>query len=372
MRASNVLGIIYSSIYDEALPELTHVRTMGSVPFAGRYRLIDFPLSSLRNAGILDCGVIMQRNYQSLLDHLGSGKSWDMSRATGGLRMLPPFGLPEYHTGNYIGTIEALNAVSTYIRDIPQKHVVLMLGSMVANIDLDAAIRKHEAGDAEITAICGVNTPMGQHHRFIVGPDGYVRRIDLYRRNDGEGLPGLEAYIIHKDTLLQLMDRCEAMNLYAFHKDALNLFLSAGGKMDVYVHHGYANAIRTVEEFYRANKDMLDPALRREVFPAERPVRTKIHEYVSTYYGEGAVARNSLIADNCRIEGEVENCVVFSGVRIAKGAKVKNSIIMRGGIVDENSQLSYVIADKETGFSSGTVLTGSDKLPLVVPKGTKI
>ena len=368
----NYHGIIFAYQSVPELRELVSARSAASLPFCGRYRLIDFPLSSMRNAGILDCGVIMQRNYQSLLDHLGSGKAWDMSRATGGLRMLPPFGLPEYHTGNYVGTIEALNAVSTYIRDIPQKHVVLMLGSMVANIDLDAAIRRHEAGDSDITAICGETTPMGTHHRFIVGPDGYVRRIDLYRHSDGEGLPGLEAYIIHKETLLELMDRCQAMNLYAFHKDALNLFLSAGGKMDVYVHHGYANAIRSVEEFYRANKDMLDPELRRQVFPAERPVRTKIHEYVSTYYGESAVTRNSLVADNCRIEGELENCIVFSGARIAKGAKLKNCIVMRGGVAEENAQLSYVIADKDTSFSAGTVLAGNEKLPLVVPKGTAI
>ena len=117
---------------------------------------------------------------------------------------------------------------------------------------------------------------------------------------------------------------------------------------------------------------MLDPTLRREVFPAERPVRTKIHEYVSTYYGESAIARHSLIADNCRIEGELENCIVFSGARIAKGAKLKDCIVMRGGVAEENVQLSYVIADKDTSFSAGTVLAGNDKLPLVVPKGTKI
>ena len=137
----NYHGIIFAYQTTPELRELVSARSGASLPFCGRYRLIDFPLSSLRNAGILDCGVIMQRNYQSLLDHLSSGKAWDMSRAgDGGLRMLPPFGLPEYHTGNYVGTIEALNAVSTYIRDISQKHVVLMFGSMVANIDLDAAI----------------------------------------------------------------------------------------------------------------------------------------------------------------------------------------------------------------------------------------
>ena len=368
----NYHGIIFAYQTTPELRELVSARSAASLPFCGRYRLIDFPLSALRNAGILDVGVIMQRNYQSLLDHIGGGKAWDMSRRSGGLRMLPPFGLPEYHTGNYVGTIEALNAVGTYIRDIPQKHVVLMLGSMAANIDLDAAIRRHEQGDADITAICGDQVPMSTHHRFVVGADGYVRRIDLYRTGDGEGLPGLEGFIIHKKTLLDLMDRCKAMNLYAFHKDAMNLFLSGGGKMDVYVHHGYATAIRTVEEYYRANRDMLDPEKRRELFPVERPVRTKNQEHVSTYYGESAAAVRSLVADNCVIEGEVDDCVIFSGARIGKGAKLKGCVIMRGCTIGDDVELSYVIADKYTVFSEGTVLTGNPKLPLVVPKGSKI
>ena len=111
-------GIIFAYNTFPELRELVKSRTAASLPFCGRYRLIDFPLSSMRNAGILDVGVIVQRDYQSLLDHIGSGKPWDMSRRDNGLRMLPPFGLPEYHKGNYTGTMEALNAVSTYIKDI--------------------------------------------------------------------------------------------------------------------------------------------------------------------------------------------------------------------------------------------------------------
>ncbi len=133
-------GIIFA--YKEApeLGDLTRERTVASLPFCGRYRLIDFALSSMRNANITDVGVIMARDYQSLLDHIGSGKDWDMSRRSGGLRMLPPFGLPHAHSGNYSGTMEALNAVGSYIRDIQQENVVLMLGNLLANIDLNAAI----------------------------------------------------------------------------------------------------------------------------------------------------------------------------------------------------------------------------------------
>ena len=368
----NYHGIIFAYQTAPELRELVSARSAASLPFCGRYRLIDFPLSSLRNANILDVGVIMQRNYQSLLDHIGSGKAWDMSRKSGGLRMLPPFGLPEYHTGNYVGTIEALNAVKTYISDIDQDNVVLMLGNLVANIDLDDAIRRFEQSEADMMAICSDHTPMGSHHRYIVNADGFVQQILLDRRGDGEGLASLEAYIIKKELLLQMMDRCRAMNLYAFHNDAVRLFLSAGGRMAVYVHKGYADAIRTVDEYYTANRDMLDPVKRREVFPASRPVRTKTHEDVSTYYGESAVARNCLVADNCVIEGELENCIVFSGARVGKGAKIKDCILMRGCTVGEDAKLSFVIADKATSFSDGCVLTGSPKLPTVVPKNTRI
>ena len=365
-------GIIFAYHAQPELRELTAARTAASLPFCGRYRLIDFPLSSLRNAGILNVGVIMQRDYQSLLDHLGSGKAWDMSRKSGGLRMLPPFGLPEYHTGDYNGTVEALNAVSTYIRDIEEEWVVLMLGNMVANIDLQAVIHQHLESGADATAICADHTPMGVHHRFILGQDGFVERISLYREGESEGVPSLEGYIIRKTQLVDIMDRCRAENLYLFHRHALNMFLQDGGKMGVFIHQGYANAIKTVEQYYKASMDMLVPENRRQIFPAERPVYTKGHEEVSTYYGENAVIRNSLIADNCIVDGEVENCILFSGARVDAGAKLRDCIVMRGCVIGRDVGLNCVIADKYSAFSPEVKLTGNPKLPTVVPKRTKI
>lgn len=365
-------GIIFAYSAAPELRDLVGARTAASLPFCGRYRLIDFALSSMRNAGILDVGIIMQRDYQSLLDHIGSGKAWDMSRRTGGLRMLPPFGLPEYHTGNYTGTIEALNAVATYIRDIPQKYLVLLLGNMCANIDLLPPMRQHRRSGAEITAICADHNPPDSHHRYVVGEDGLVKQILFDRTGEGEGLPSLEGYIINKDTLLKMMDECKARNQYSFHKNAVAAFLAEGGKMDTYVHPGYAVAIRSVEAYYQASMDMLKTEYRRQMFPADRPVRTKAHEEVSTYYGEAAVSRNSLVADNCKIEGSIENCIIFSGARIEKGARLRNCIVMRGGIVGANADLDYVIADKYCSFSAGTVLTGNSRLPIVVPKGVSI
>ena len=331
-------GIIFAYSDAPELGDLTRERTVASLPFCGRYRLIDFALSSMKNAGITDVGVIMARDYQSLLDHIGGGKDWDMSRRSGGLRMLPPFGLPHAHSGNYGGTIEALNAVAPYIRDIPQDHIVLMLGSLLANIDLSAAIAQHEAGGAEITAICSDGPTFGLNHHYLVDADGLVNGIHLYRGDSTKGLKSLEGYIVHKEVLLRMMDEAAARNHYAFHRHAMLSFLEDGGKMDVY----------------------------------RRPVRTKTHEEVSSYLGEQAVVKNCLIADNCIIEGEIENCIVFSGCRIGAGTKLKNSIIMRGVTVGEGAELSYVISDKYARFSDNTRLNGSPKLPMVVPKNASI
>jgi glucose-1-phosphate adenylyltransferase len=326
----------------------------------------------MKNAGITDVGVIMARDYQSLLDHIGSGKDWDMSRRSGGLRMLPPFGLPHAHSGNYAGTIEALNAVAAYIRDIPQEHIVLMLGSLLANIDLNAVIAQHEAGGAEITAICSDGPAFGLNHHYLVDENGFVTGMHLYRGDSVKGLKSLEGYIIHKSVLLRMMDEAAARNHYAFHRHAMLSFLEDGGKMDVYKHDGYVCAIRNIDQYYRASMDMLDSEKRRQIFPAERPVRTKTHEEVSSYLGEQAVVKNSLIADNCIIDGEIENCIVFSGCRIGAGTKLKNSIVMRGVTVGEGAELNFVISDKYASFSDKTRLNGNAKLPIVVPKGAKI
>ena len=365
---NNYHGIVFAYKSYPELRELVQRRTAASLPICGRYRLIDFSLASLRNANILDVGVIMQRDYHSLLDHVGSGKPWDMSRRQGGLSLLPPFGLPTYHQGDYSGTIEALNAVISYIKEIPQKYIVLMLGNLCANINLKEVCRMHDHSDAEITAICANYVPDVTHHRYIVGDDGYVMQVLFDREGSGEGIPSLECYVINKDTLLRLMDRCKALDMHRFHQDAISMFLREGGKMRTYVHRTYARIIKNVDGYYAANMDMLNSVNRAALFPPTRPVRTKNAEGVSTYYGPDSFSKNCLVADNCIIEGSVENCVIFPGVHVEKDAVVRNSILLKDTVVGENCELNYIIADKSVTFSPSLTLTGSPKLPVVVPK----
>jgi glucose-1-phosphate adenylyltransferase len=209
-------GIIFAYSTAPELRELVSVRTSASLPFCGRYRLIDFSLSSMRNAGILDVGVIMQRDYQSLLNHLAGGKPWDMSRRSGGMQILPPFGLPEYHRGNYAGTMEALNAVSSYIKDISAKYIVLMLGNTCANLDLSAPMKQHVASGAEITAICAKGNPDGSRIAYAVDAEGYVTEMLMDTEAEEGELASLEAYIINKETLLKMMNFALKRNLYRF------------------------------------------------------------------------------------------------------------------------------------------------------------
>lgn len=365
-------GIIFAYGASAELGELTRYRTGASLPFCGRYRLIDFAISSMANAGIHDVGVIMQRDYQSLLDHLGSGKDWDMSRKRGGLRMLPPFGLPEYHTGDYTGTIEALNAVATYISGLQQKNIVLMPGNLATNLDLRDIIARHEAAGGDITAVCTAKPYPSSTYRYIVGEDGFSDKILFSQHMDSEGVTPLGAYIISKELLLSMMADCANNNLRHFHKNAVYRYLQKGGRVAVYTHPGYAVPITDIRGYFRAGMDMLNPEIRAEIFPAQRPVRTKNHVEVSTYYGDNAGCVNSLVSDGCIIEGSLENCILGAGVTVGKGAVLKNCILMRGANIGEGAHLNYVIADKYTRFSPYITLSGSERLPLVAPKNSVI
>ena len=364
-------GLICAFQTAPALGALIARRTGASLPFGGRYRLIDFSLSALQNAGIHDVGVIMERDYHSLLAHLGSGKKWDFSRNRGGLRLLTPFGLPGTF-GEYRGTMEALGAVQTYIQDIPQEHIVLLRGDLCANIDLQAAMEQHCQMDAEITCVCIDGKLQGLHHRCVPDGNHMLRELLLGVQDDGPGMASLEVYLMKKSVLLELIRWSVVRGKTHFHRDALRYFLTNGGRCGIYRHPGFAAQIQTTAAYYWANLQLLQREICDALFPAERPVRTREQADVSTYYSDTAKAVNCLVANGCYIEGRVENSILFRGVRVEKDAVVKNSILMQNSIVSRGAVLSCVIADKNVSLSPYLTLAGSVQLPLVVPKGTAL
>ena len=367
-------GIIYAFHSNAALNELVTHRTSASLPFCSRYRLIDFALSAMTNAGVKDVGVIMQRDYQSLLDHLEGGRDWDLSRGSGGLSLLPPYGLHDNDFNEYRGCMEALAAMRSYIRKIKQDTVVLFRGDVAVNLDLNDIYNQHIKSGCEVTAVCADKSydNSSDNVRFLEDEPGISRTMHFRRAGSRQGLPSLEIYLISKQLLMELIEWSMANGKLHWHRDALAHYLERGGKINLYVHKGYSARVSSVAEYYSVNMDMLDARQRAEMFPEERPIYTKGRSSVSTYYGNDADVSHSLIADGCYIEGRVENCVLFRGVHVQKGAALKNCVIMQDTFVGEDAQLSYVIADKNVSFSPGVILTGNTVLPLTVPKNKTI
>lgn len=370
----NVHGLVYAY---HAFPELGAVgfhRTGASLPFCSRFRLIDFTLSGMMNAGISDVGVIMQRGYLSLLDHISNGRCWNLARRSGGLHLLPPYGLADAGKGVYAGCMEALSAMYTYLNeDIREDYVLVTRGDLCANVDINALIEQHLASGADVTVACVEGSLPYTHHRFTQGADGSAAELLCVQNQDSRrGVASLEMYLLSRELLLELVRWCREGSRLHFHRDALTHAMAEGRRVGIYLHRGYAIHITTARDYYQANMDMLDPVKRASLFPPERRVATRSRSDVSTYFGDGAQVQDSLIADGCRIEGQVERCVIFGGVRIAPGAVVRDSILMNDSVVGENCELHYTVADKNVVLSPYTMLCGSERLPLLIPKDAKL
>ena len=366
-------GIIFSYEKHNDLRELTANRTPSSVPFAGRYRIIDFILSSMVNAGITDVGVVMGGSYQSLLDHLGSGKDWDLSRKHGGLRLLPPFSYEE--TGGvraFRGKMEALAGVRSYLEGIRQSHVVLADSDLIINIPLQDVYQAHLASGADITAVCTSNVDSDCDVTFFrLDSEGRVGEV-LFPLRDRTGCHrALEIYVLSKQLLLDLVDECMSHDQTSFRGAVLQAKASSL-HIHSYVWDGYAAQIRSLKEYYTRSLELLDPAIRREVFPAARPIHTKERNDASTYLDPTGACCNSLVADGCTIEGTVENSILFRGVSVARGAEVKNCILMQDVTVSRDAVLHHVIADKNVEVADARTLMGHENYPMVIAKDSKV
>lgn len=367
------LGIIFCDHYSEncAPNALTQSRTPAALPFAGRYRTIDFSLSDMVNAGIKNIGVICKENYGSLMDHMGSGEAWDLNRKKGGIKVLSPLSRPEL-TASVRGRLDALRAVKGFIADQHADLVVMAFGGTVANIDMKAMIKAHLEKDAYLTMSYG-EIPAGVGE-MIVHPnaDGRIETVSyLHAPSEDAHNFALGTYIMNKDDLLDFLDEADNNDFTNMNRELIQKNLS-DRRIFAYHHPGYARIIRTVEDYFAASMDMLKPELKKELFPAERPVYTKVKDSVPTLYDFHAVAENSLIADGCVIKGTVRNSVLFRDVTVEEGAVVEDSIIMQKSVVGKNAKVSRTIADKNVTISNDCEMQGAPALPFVIGKGKKV
>ena len=369
----NVLGLIFANMHEENLPELTKARAMASVPFGARYRLVDFPLSSMVNSGITQVGIITQAKYYSLMDHLGMGSEWDLARKTGGLHILPPYGRSD--NGVYRGRLEALAGAAEFIHESGAEYVIMSDSNVVANIDFKPIIEFHEKKGADITCVYGKGVyDADRTSRFtVLGVDDNDVVYDVLSRPSisGEVKPTLNIYVTRRDFLENIIRESECRSLYSFETDILQHKLH-DFKIFGYKYDGYFEIIDSMKTFYKANNDMMNRDICHEVFSMKKPIYTKVRDVAPAKYGIDANVKGSLIADGCIIEGTVENSVLFRGVKVGKGAVIKNSIVMQSSVIEEKAAFINGIADKDVTITKNRTITGSAEYPVFITKGATV
>lgn len=370
MRGNNIMGIIFANLHEDLVSALTDVRIMGAVPFGGKYRLIDFPLSNMVNSGINKVGVLTKSNYQSIMDHLGTGKAWDLSRKQGGLFILPPF----TNSNDYSNRITTLNSILPFLQNSTQEYVVISDCDTVCNIDFQDVCRKHLENNADITLVYKRDVlPEKLHAPAILSFDRNGKVIDVLITNNVEGPCSfyMNMLFIKRELLIDLINKCISKNTLNFKRDILQVEyknLSIYG----YEFKGFSQVITSINDYFNANMALMEPEVRSDLFNSDHPIYTKVRDDMPTKYGLGSKVKNSLIANGCTIEGEVENSVLFKGVHIGKGTKVSNCVIMQDTKVGANSSLSYIIVDKDVTIGDEKTLTGTLSYPPYYSKGSVV
>lgn len=367
MRNCNAVGLIFANMHDEAIRDCTAVRSMGSLPFGGRYRLIDFVLSGMVNAGITKVGVITKSNYQSLMDHLGSGKAWDLSRKREGLYFLPPRSSDD---AMYQGRIGSLADVIPFLRHSKEELVILSDCHMVSSMDYRALLKAHVDSGADVTVACRYGQVPTLSDIPVMSLNKEKQVIDLLigRISEEEAHYGVGVYVMRKDWLLRIVTEAVARNLLHFERDVLQRRLD---ELNIY---GYEvpelmMPIYSLESYFKANLALLDGEVRRQLFPKSRPVYTKLRDCDPVQYGLHADVTHSLVADGAHVDGTVKNCIIFRGANIGRHAQLENCVIMQDVTVGD-CKLGNIIADKNVVFRDGCRLQGSDSYPVYIAKNS--
>ncbi len=373
---SNAFGLIYTGENNQLLRDLTVSRSVAALPFGGRYRCIDFILSNLVNSGVTSVGLVTQKNYHSLMDHLGAGKEWDLHRKREGLFILPPF-MTKENTGLYRGSVDAFRSALGYVRRCPQQYVVLSGSHTVFNCTFEEMLRQHIETGADITVMYNQAEadfdPEEQSDdlRILMDETGRVREMELNPFRPRAASRSCNVFVMDKQLLDYLVEEAFARGSYDFTRDVL-LPKCKTLKMYGWRYDGYVGRLDSIKTFFAHNMALLRPEVRADLFNPNHPIYTKVKDEVSARYGGSAHVHNSMLADGCSIDGTVENSILFRGVSVGRGAVVKDSIIMQGVSIGEECNLDHVIIDKGGKIRSGRSLVGYDNYPIILKKGARV
>ena len=364
----DLLGLINLYEDESALGPLAGHRPLAAMPYAGRYRLIDFTLSNLVNADVRTVGVLVRDKYRSLIDHLRSGKEWDLARKRDGLYILPPAHNPAAANG---GDIANFYFNLDYIYASSEDFVVICGSQTVCNLPLDQAFHYHLSVGADVTVI-GRDCPDDwQGPCLTMDEDGQVAALCRPEEPSPYDIQPLGFYIMSKSLMAELVRRCAAEGGHDLFVDGVIKNLSSL-KVCVFRHTGYVARIDSIAAYFQHQLELLHPSVWQELFFRYGIVYTKVKDEAPAKYKEQAVVRNSLVANGCIIEGAVENCILSRSVVIEKDAVVRNSIISQNVRIGSQARLSHVLCDKDSSVSAGRCLTGVLHNPFIVRKGAVV
>ena len=371
---ANAIGIIFPNSYDSMVPELVSERLMASIPFAGRYRMVDFILSSMVNCGIDNISLVVRQNYHSLMDHLGSGREWDLARKNGGLNIFPP--LSQKKVKMYNGRVEGLASILPFLSSQSEKYVIMADADIAVNFDFGAFIDAHIASGADITvaykeeelpmSVRAANDLTSDFYYAFRIENGRVQKIYINPTSPGKLNFSMRIYIIERELLIDLIRTAFVRGCLYFERDILAPQLDRY-HVQAYRYDGYVARISDMKSYFDENMKLLKDENLDALF-SPSAIHTKIRDDNPTRYISGARAKNVMVADGCVIEGEVENCILFRGVRVGKGSKIKNCILMQDTVVGAGARLEYIITDKNVTVTDGKELRGTDTFPVYVAK----
>ncbi|MFZ5969718.1 MAG: glucose-1-phosphate adenylyltransferase subunit GlgD [Bacillota bacterium] len=369
----DVMGIINNTSEKKYLKEITKERSMASVPFGGRYRMIDFMLSSMVNSGVRNVGILVQSQYRSLMDHVRSGKEWDLARKRDGLFILPPF-FENSQLNILKGDMELFSGNLDYLHQSNQNYVIVSGVNYVCNLDFRPIIDYHKKTRADITVIYKEQACSDKNNNCVgleVDSNLHVIDMEINPKSNNSGKISMEIYIMKKELLIHLIQKCIAHGEYDFTRDCI---LRNIHKLNVcgYPYEGYVANIDSIESYFKYSMDLLKPEIWQELFFEPGLIHTKVKDEAPAKYMKHSEVKNTLIANGCVIEGKVENSILFRGVKIHKGAHVKNSIVMQNSVIEGNASIENCILDKEARITKGKKLVGLQDYPIVVEKRTAI
>ena len=369
----NVMGIIFAN--DGAIGSLTDNRTTASVPFGGRYRQVDFHLSNMAAAGIRRVGIISRHNYQSLMNHIGSGEEWGMELEEGGLEFLTPYAMST--TDSYRGKLETLYSAMGFLKYGSDDEYVVMTGSAVlSNIDLRDVIASHIRSGKDITVVTKEGIADGKKQLDLavkLDSKGQICDIAVDYIAPAEYLASMDIFVLSKKWLREKVSEFIARNLFHMDRDlVLGQWQKNAVSINVYQFKGIALYNDSVEEYYHNSLALIDSKVRHDLFGYNHPVFTRVRDRVPTYYGENCEVEDCLVADGCMLDGEVENSILFRNVTVCEGAEVENCVIMNDTVIGEGAELKYVILDKDVIVRPGAKLYGTANNPIIIKRGETV